>query len=140
MAIRCVVYDHLPPQAAAIRRRVFVEEQGFVNEFDSVDSSACHALLYDDGQAVATGRLFDKEGKAVIGRVAVLPEYRGRHLGAAVMQALEKEAAARGYACVTLSAQCRARSFYEKQGYHAVGEIYKDEYCDHIRMEKNIAK
>ena len=32
--------------ARLIRQQVFVEEQGFVNEFDDIDHEAYHCLLY----------------------------------------------------------------------------------------------
>ncbi|MDY4474645.1 GNAT family N-acetyltransferase [Mitsuokella sp.] len=39
---------------------------------------------------------------------------------------------------LVLSAQIQARPFYEKLGYRASGEEYLDEYCPHIRMEKEL--
>ena len=38
-------YDALPPEAAAIRQAVFVEEQGFQEEFDAIDRHALHTFL-----------------------------------------------------------------------------------------------
>ena len=32
--------------ARLIRQQVFVEEQGFVNEFDDIDAKAYHAVIY----------------------------------------------------------------------------------------------
>ena len=32
--------------ARLIRQQVFVEEQGFVNEFDDIDHEAYHAVIY----------------------------------------------------------------------------------------------
>ena len=46
-------YDALPPEAAAIRQAVFVEEQGFQEEFDAIDRHALHLLLFADGRPVA---------------------------------------------------------------------------------------
>ena len=37
-----------------------------------------------------------------------------------------------------LSAQVRASGFYEKLGYKKMGDIYYDEYCEHIHMEKSL--
>ena len=71
-----------------------------------------------------------------IGRVAVLPAFRGRHLGQAVLTALENAAREQGADRVVLSSQCAARAFYEKCGYTACGAVYYDEHCPHIRMEK----
>ena len=35
------IYDELPEEASRIRRVVFVEEQGFMEEFDEIDGWAC---------------------------------------------------------------------------------------------------
>ena len=36
------IYDRLHPHAVAIRHTVFVEEQGFIDEFDEADGRAIH--------------------------------------------------------------------------------------------------
>ena len=66
-------YDALPPEAAAIRQAVFVEEQGFQEEFDAIDRHALHLLLFADGRPVGTLRAFTEDGgtRWHIGRVAV---------------------------------------------------------------------
>lgn len=134
--MREVVYYTLCNDAKHIRQQVFVEEQGFQNEFDEIDERACHVVLYDGARPIAVGRMYEENGVAIIGRIAVLPEYRCHHLGATVIRRLEKEAVKAGYKRVGLSAQCRVRGFYEKQGYRAMGETYLDEFCEHIHMEK----
>lgn len=50
------IYNCLCAEARKIREQVFVEEQGFENEFDELDAQVPHAVLFMDGQAVATGR------------------------------------------------------------------------------------
>lgn len=39
---------------------------------------------------------------------------------------------------MSLHAQCRVKSFYEKLGYTEFGEIDDDEGCPHIWMNKQI--
>lgn len=56
-------YDALPPEAAAIRQAVFVEEQGFQEEFDAIDRHALHLLLFADGRPVGTLRAFTEDGR-----------------------------------------------------------------------------
>lgn len=131
-------YNCLCAEARKIREQVFVEEQGFENEFDELDAQVPHAVLFMDGQAVATGRLLpgEQQGEFVIGRVAVLQEYRGRHLGEQIMLALEEEARRAGGKKISLSAQCRASGFYQTLGYVERGAVYLDEFCPHILMEK----
>ena len=112
--------------ARLIRQQVFVEEQGFVNEFDDIDHEAYHAVIYTGGYPIATGRLFDENGEAHIGRICVRKAYRGRDLGRMIVEALEKQAEKVGYKEVGLSAQTRVQQFYEKLGYRAYGDVYKN--------------
>ena len=39
-------YHSLPEDAALIRQKIFMEEQGFVDEFDAIDPQADHIVLY----------------------------------------------------------------------------------------------
>lgn len=133
-------FDMLPEEAKNIRITVFVDEQGFKNEIDEIDNSAVHALLFKDGKAVATARMFEKDnGKAFyLGRIAVLKEYRGLNLGSEIVNAMIEKAKMLGAEKCEISAQCRAMGFYQKLGFKELGETYLDEYCPHIHMEKDL--
>ena len=81
------------PAVAALRTRVFVEEQGVPAEIeqDAHDATAVHALAEDDeGRVVATGRLLVRGGRAVVGRMAVDAGARGHGYGAAVLAELHR--------------------------------------------------
>ena len=120
-------YDHIPAQAKYIREEVFVKEQGFHHEFDEIDSRAIHLVIFVEGQAAGTARMFlEQEGDTAftVGRVAVLPQYRGLHLGNQMLALLEEKARELGIQRIALSAQCRVQPFYEKNGYIAMGEVY----------------
>lgn len=133
-------FDRLPEAAKNIRITVFVEEQGFCNELDEIDSTAIHALLFRDGKAVATARMFSENGgkSFKVGRIAVLKEFRGLDLGTEIVTAMINKAKALGAEKCDVSAQCRAKGFYEKLGFIAEGEEYLDEYCPHIHMEMSL--
>lgn len=132
-------YDYLPEEARLIRSEVFVEEQGFADEFDDTDETCQHLIIFDGDVPIATGRIFCQSGNTyVAGRIAVKKEYRGKNIGMEVMTLLEKKAAELGADTVAVSAQCRAQGFYEKAGYTASGETYLDQFCPHIHMEKNL--
>ena len=75
---------------------------------------------------------------AKIGRMAVLASHRGTGLGVRVLDALEREAAARGIRHIELSAQLHARGFYERCGYTARGDVYDDVGIPHVDMEKRV--
>ena len=97
MAYQIVILKQLNEGCAAVRKAVFMEEQGFQQEFDDVDDRAYHVLIQDGERPVATGRLFTEDGETyLIGRVAVLSAYRGQHLGEHVVTALEQQAKACG--------------------------------------------
>ena len=99
------------PEAKAIREEVFMKEQGFQVEFDDTDREAWHLVLWQDGKALATARLYSQgEGVYAIGRVAVRKEGRGKQLGRAVMEAMEQKARQLGAKSIQLSAQVQALS------------------------------
>ena len=129
--------EHHP--AREIRIKVFMEEQGFTQEFDEIDPIAYHAVIFDNDQPVACGRLYQKEGTPdtyLLGRIAVLKEYRKQHLGAKILELLENKIKELNGKKAELSAQISAVGFYEKSGYHKQGDVYFDEYCQHIKMIK----
>ena len=135
------VYNNgCPAEAEYIRKTVFVDEQKFVDEFDETDGIATHFVMFDGDKPVGCARAFydDNENAYHIGRVAILKEYRGRHLGEEIMRFAEEELKKQGADRVTLSAQVRAIGFYKSVGYTPYGEEYFDQYCPHIAMEKRL--
>jgi len=132
-------------EIAALRTRVFVDEQGVPPEIeqDDADATAVHVLsrgLSGDlaGRVVATGRLLERDGVAVIGRMAADPVVRGRGHGAAVLVELHRQAVLRGLRQVELHAQVSARGFYERAGYTAVGEEYEEAGIAHVTMRRRL--
>lgn len=141
MNLKFKFFTELPDEARFIRTEVFIKEQGFKGEFDDVDGRALHLVIYDadDNTAVGTARLFQDmaaDDAYTIGRLAVLKEYRKHHLGSRMISLLEDKARELGAVKLMLSAQCRVQDFYAELGYTASGEVYYDEYCPHIHMEK----
>ena len=114
-----VLSNPLPPDAARIRQEVFVQEQGFAEEFDSIDRTAWHLVLYRGGQPAAVCRFFPGEepGSYTVGRLAVRRPFRKMSLGAQVLAEAERRIAALGGKKVVLAAQVRAGGFYLRQGY-----------------------
>jgi predicted GNAT family N-acyltransferase len=123
-----------------VRRQVFVLEQGVPeqDEWDAADATCHHVLaLAGKRDAVGTGRL-EPTGK--IGRVAVLPQYRGTRAGVAIMRRLMDLAGERGFTEVHLSAQTSARGFYERLGFQAEGPEFDEVGIPHQRMRRTVGK
>jgi predicted GNAT family N-acyltransferase len=129
------------PEIAALRTRVFVDEQGVPPEIeqDAADAEAVHVLSRDDaGAVVATGRLLVRGSTAGIGRMAADASVRGQGYGAAVLEELHRQAVLRGVTEVELHAQVSARGFYERAGYAAVGGEYEEAGITHVTMRRSL--
>ncbi len=124
----------------SVRRSVFIEEQGIPEseEWDDVDPVARHVLaVAQNRDAVGTGRL-EPTGK--IGRIAVLPQYRGTGVGGLIMRHLVNHATESGFTRVYLHAQVAARSFYERLGFRADGPVFDEVGIPHQRMTLGIGR
>lgn len=127
--------------AFAIRREVFVVEQGIAEtlEFDGQDETCTHFLVFENDRAIATARLRPvgrDEGK--VERVAVIEGARGRHVGSALMDAIEHHARETGFGRLTLAAQTRATSFYAARGYASEGDAFVEAGIAHQRMTRRL--
>lgn len=127
-------FSTLPDHAIHIRKLVFMQEQGFEQEFDAIDDVATHLVAYVGNIPVATCRIWmDREGYHV-GRIAVIREYRGRGLGKNLLEHTEAYVQSLGGSCLSLHAQCRAVDFYRNCGFVPYGEVDYDEGVEHVHM------
>lgn len=132
--------------ARFVRTRVFMEEQGFENEFDGIDDdpATVHLTLYRDGKLVGCARTFpdpehpDEPGRWVFGRLAVLPEARKGGLGAALLAESERVAREAGATEIHLHSQCYVTGLYKRAGYEPYGAEELDEHVPHIWMRKKL--
>lgn len=126
--------------AFAIRTKVFVEEQGYEDEFDDIDAYAEHITIFSDGEAVGCARCFPESESSrcyIVGRVATLPEFRGRGIGRMLVKECESAASRKGALSMRLHAQARLEGWYAGMGYKRIGDVdYEDEGQPHIWMEK----
>ncbi len=131
-------YNCLPDEARCVRETVFVKEQGFQEEFDSIDKISTHLVMFDGDKPVAACRFFwdSNADSFILGRLAVIKEYRGKHLGTELVKEAERIIKADAGKALSLHAQCRVKAFYAKQGYSEFGKIDYDEDCPHIWMKK----
>ncbi|MFK7766509.1 MAG: GNAT family N-acetyltransferase [Mariniblastus sp.] len=122
-----------------VRIEVFVNEQQipYELEFDDQDETCTHAVVFDDENAVATGRLnMGQDGR--IGRIAVLKSHRRRGLGSEIMRALELEAIKLNAKQIWFHAQVRAVEFYQSLGYTTEGTEFPEDGIPHVVMRKQL--
>ncbi|AMQ73622.1 MULTISPECIES: GNAT family N-acetyltransferase [Bacillus amyloliquefaciens group] len=122
-----------------VRKEVFVKEQHVPEEeeIDQFEDTSEHIVIYDGGQPVGAGRWRMKDGHGKLERICVMKSHRSLGVGAVIMQALEKAAAAKDADSFLLHAQTQAVPFYEKQGYRVTsGEEFLDAGIPHLEMIK----
>ncbi|MEU2394540.1 GNAT family N-acetyltransferase [Streptomyces sp. NPDC007369] len=134
----------------AVRTEVFVVEQSVPEsiEYDAYDADAVHVLaVAPDGSPLGTGRLLHgpaalgKTGDPQVGslgRLAVTAAARGLGVGAALVRAIESEAAELGLRAVDLGAQTHALGFYERLGYEAYGPEFEEAGIPHRSMRRTL--
>ena len=122
--------DKRVEQAHALRREVFVDEQGFSleDDLDEQDKTSLHVLGLLPQGPVCCARVFWQEpGVLHVGRVCVKRSLRGQRLGSGLMQEILRKAREMG-------AQCGKEGFYETLGFHPFGERFLDAGAWHISM------
>jgi len=118
----------------AVRTRVFVEEQKVPPELeiDGIDPQCHHAKAVDDGmRVIGTGRLLP-DGH--IGRLCVLPDYRGQGVGDRLLLHLIERARQQGLKEVLLHAQVSALAFYERRGFESFSDRFMEAGIEHQSM------
>lgn len=131
--------------AFAIRKEVFVEEQGvpLADEFDQYDQAnengADHILVYIGDAPVGTGRLRVVEGMAKLERICILKSQRMHGIGRVIIDELERLSKDKGLSKAKLHGQKQAEGFYQKLGYYPASDIFMEDGIEHILMMKELS-
>ncbi|MFP3918313.1 GNAT family N-acetyltransferase [Lysinibacillus telephonicus] len=139
--VKIVETDKELELAFAVRKKVFVEEQGVPLhlELDEHDDNAIHFIVKDGEQTIGAARLREYESKiGKVERVCVLKQYRGKKLGFLIMQKVEEYAKEHGFKKLKLNAQSYAIPFYEKLQFIVTSPEFMDAGIPHRSMEKEI--
>jgi predicted GNAT family N-acyltransferase len=127
------------PSLRAIRFEVFVDEQRVPAEIemDDRDPHCIHLLALSGDVVVGTARIdIPQSGK--VGRLAVLPDWRGLGVGRRLMERCHEIAAGHGLREVWCHAQVKAVPFYERLGYRTSGDLFEEAGIDHRPMTKTL--
>lgn len=138
--MRISIYGSFPKEAKKIRETVFINEQGFQNEFDEIDNEAVHIVLYNEDEVpVATCRVYwnTSMNSYTLGRLAVIEKYRGKNIGSIMLKEAERYVRENDGKNLVLHAQCRVVDFYRKSGFIELGDVENDEGCPHVWMKKS---
>lgn len=123
-----------------IRRKVFVQEQGFTEEeeFDEYDDSAEasteHVIVNYRGKAIGCARVRWVEDKIQLERIALLKPYRGKGFGKEIVEFMVDYAKKQNPKEIYANTQLSLYDFYIKLGFKPRGKVFKECCIDHIRM------
>lgn len=109
------------------------------DEFDEHDCDGTkYIVLLDSGYPIATCRLYEINTEtATLGRVVVLPEYRGKQLGIKVVTEAEKWIHELGYSKIEIESRITAIDFYKKLGYSVTDDtVVKSGVFECVLMSK----
>ena len=125
----------LAEQAFAIRRKVFIEEEGVDPnlEYDH-EEKAHHYLLLLGDKALATARWRETEKGIKLERFAVLTEFRNRGLGGIILKEVINDVVLFGKT-IYLHSQLRAVPFYERHGFMKEGPVFYEAGMGHYYMK-----
>ncbi|MEI6946240.1 GNAT family N-acetyltransferase [Paraflavisolibacter sp. H34] len=138
-------FDELNPHELyallQLRSEVFVVEQHCVYlDADGKDPHCYHLLGALEGKLGAYCRILPpgvSYPEASIGRVVSSPSFRGRGLGAKLLQqALDRLGELFGSVPVTIGAQLYLQKFYEGFGFRRTSEVYLEDGIEHIYMRR----
>ena len=109
------------------------------DEFDEHDGNGTkYIVILDDGYPIATCRFYEISPDSVsLGRVVVLPEYRGKNIGRMAVEQAEIWIQECGYKKIEIDSRTVAVKFYEKLGFFIVDDkIISGRTFDCIKMKK----
>ena len=126
-----------------LRQDVFVvEQQCLFRDIDGRDLSASHMLLERDGSVMAYCRILppdESDETVAIGRFVVSQHVRRQGYGHAMMsdavrfcqQTFPRNA-------ILIRAQSHLTAFYEKHGFHQVGDEYIEDGIPHTELIRSV--
>lgn len=131
--------------AFAVRKEVFVREQGLFSESDgdAQDEAAIHLVGKVEGRVVGTVRVFpgpERNGHWVGGRLAVKKDHRTGKLGWLLVKEAMKRVKKRGCTTFTAHIQTENVNFFKRLGWTPVGPVVDLFERPHQKMQADLSK
>lgn len=137
--IEVVSFDYketdLAAHSSALRKEVFVDEQGVPSEleYDGSDAEAHHYLLFVDKMPIATARWRTTPQGVKLERFALKKEYRNKGYGVYILEAVMSDVLLKNRP-VYLHAQEKAVNFYKRFGFVVKGDAFEEAGIRHYKM------
>lgn len=130
-----IVSPEIQELAFAIRVKVFVEEQGVDASLEyEYEEESHHFIAYWNGEPAGTARWRTTDKGIKLERFAVLADYRGKKIGAALLEKILQDTGSEPY--LYLHAQEQAADFYKRFGFLAEGDPFYEAGIRHYKMSR----
>lgn len=127
-------------QACSLRNETLRRPLGLdlYQENRTWEASALHYGIFQNRELIASLIAIPENGNCYrIRQMTTKTEWQGQGIGSELMEKVEGELARRGASKVSLHARTSAVRFYQRLGYHSVGEVFEEVTIPHRKMEKS---
>ena len=142
MALKMIQYGTAEyDQMIALRRQMLRKPLGLDFSREELEKEKDHILLGCFDEEVLEGCCMLVETAAGVVRLrqmAVLSGLQGKGIGRVLMSFAENVARDRRYKKILMHSRLNTVHFFDKQGYHVVGEPFKELTIEHVVMEKEL--
>lgn len=143
IVVKKVTSPSLMSKALYIRSKVFIEEQKISvdDEYDVDEGNFTSFVLFKNSEPIGTIRYSytPKTRTALLGRLAILQNERGKTYGRLLLTYLESFLKRKyGNLVLTIHGQAHLKSYYEKAGYSTSGDLFYEAGIPHYNFTKEI--
>jgi len=128
-------------ESVDLRDRILRRPLGleFTEKQLAAESNSIHVVGKIAGEVVATCLLVDRgEGRFQMRQVAVEGDFQRKGYGLQMIKFIEEQIKSQGGTHVFCHARVTVQAFYDRLGYHTVGEQFEEVTIQHIHMEKQL--
>lgn len=128
-------------EALAIRREIFVQEQGLFtdSDLDEHEEKSIHLVVKKQGEIVGTVRIYPENANHWVGgRLAVRSSSRDFRVGSLLVKEAVRRVKVLGGTSFHAAIQEKNVNFFKKIGWTAIGEPFVHHSAVHQRMEADL--
>jgi predicted GNAT family N-acyltransferase len=141
LSYKLVTSDAELQEAFAVRRQVFVREQGISDDlvFDGHDRETLHMVVKDGERVIGSARVQSlADNQAKLERMAILKRYRRKGIGREMLLFLGTVWKDKQVQQIIIHAQLEVAPFYKSCGFEEVGLPFREAGIKHIKMRKQL--
>jgi len=126
------------PEVWLLRQKVMYPSENLKSVQLDNDIDGIHLGVYKDSELLSVISLFACDKELQFRKFATSDAFQRQGVGTALLQHVMKWAATNDFEIVWCNARLSASGFYKRFGMHAIGESWKKNNIEYIKMQKNL--